>query len=122
MQFITHIADTSPGKGEEGTEETTPEVRSGTPLGFLRSLLSISPTSEDEQGRSVKRYRRVALTAMTSILSKVIVLATTIISVPLTFHYLGAERYGLWMTITSSVLFSGLRRFRRGEWPCGGGR
>jgi O-antigen/teichoic acid export membrane protein len=61
------------------------------------------------------RYRRAALNAFTSIFSKVIVLATTIISVPLTFHYLGAERYGLWMTITSSVLFLGFADFGVGN-------
>jgi O-antigen/teichoic acid export membrane protein len=55
------------------------------------------------------------LTAFTSILSKVIVLVTTIVSVPLTFHYLGAERYGLWMTITSSVLFLGFADFGVGN-------
>ena len=53
------------------------------------------------------RYRRAALTGVTSILAKVIVLITTIVSVPLTFRYLGLERYGLWMTITSFVLFLG---------------
>jgi O-antigen/teichoic acid export membrane protein len=36
-----------------------------------------------------------------------VVLVTTIISVPLTYRYLGADRYGLWMTITSFVLFLG---------------
>ena len=61
------------------------------------------------------RYRRVVLTGFTSILAKVIVLVTTIVSVPLTFRYLGAERYGLWMTITSFVLFLGFADFGVGN-------
>ena len=43
------------------------------------------------------------------------VLATTIISVPLTFRYLGTDRYGLWMTVTSFVLFLGFADFGVGN-------
>ena len=60
------------------------------------------------QGRSDERHRRVALTALTSAVAKVVSLATSLISVPLTLHYLGAERYGIWMTISS---FAGLLAF-----------
>ena len=63
--------------------------------------------ANSEASRSRDRYRRAALTGATSILAKVVVLATTIISVPLTFRYLGLDRYGLWMTISSFVLFLG---------------
>ena len=82
---------------------------------LLRQVLFSQGNDAGERGRSITRYRRAALSAMTSILSKVIVLATTIISVPLTFRYLGAERYGLWMTITSSVLFLGFADFGVGN-------
>ncbi len=58
--------------------------------------------------RSRERSSRAILTGLTSILSKVVVLVSTVISVPLTFRYLGDDRYGLWMTITSCVLFLGL--------------
>ena len=81
----------------------------------MRELLLSRGNNADERGRSIVRYRRAALSAITSIFSKVIVLATTIVSVPLTFHYLGAERYGLWMTITSSVLFLGFADFGVGN-------
>ena len=57
--------------------------------------------------RSVERYRRITLTALTSLGAKGITLLTAVIVVPLTFRYLGPERYGLWMTITSFVLFLG---------------
>jgi O-antigen/teichoic acid export membrane protein len=48
-------------------------------------------------------------------LAKLVVLATTVLSVPLTFQYLGADRYGLWMTITSLVLFLGFADFGLGN-------
>lgn len=71
----------------------------------LSLLFSRVPTDGSERGRSIVRYRKAGLSAASSIFSKLVVLVTTIVSVPLTFRYLGAERYGLWMTITSSVLF-----------------
>jgi len=56
-----------------------------------------------EEGRSKERYRRVAMTALASAFAKGVSMLTVIISVPLTLHYLGSERYGLWMTISSLI-------------------
>jgi len=55
------------------------------------------------QGRSDERYRRVVLTTLTSVAAKCAALLALLISIPLTIHYLGAERYGMWMTIASLV-------------------
>lgn len=52
-------------------------------------------------GRSRERQRRVALTALASASAKGVAVLTSLISVPLTLNYLGVERYGLWMTISS---------------------
>jgi len=57
-------------------------------------------------GRSKERYRRALLTTVSSGLSKLITVTISLISVPLTFHYLGVERYGLWMTISSVIAFA----------------
>jgi len=54
-------------------------------------------------GRSMERYRRIAFTALSSGGVKSINILTSLISVPLTIGYLGTERYGLWMTISSFV-------------------
>ena len=72
----------------------------------IRSVLRFKPfdTSTDE-GRSKERYRRVVLTAGSSFVSKGVTILTGLISVPLTVHYLGTERYGLWMTISSTIAF-----------------
>ena len=63
--------------------------------------------SSSAEGRSKERYRRVMLTSFTAILSRGIGIATALVSVPLTVHYLGAERYGLWMTISSVIALLG---------------
>ena len=47
------------------------------------------------------------MTGASASVSKVISMATSILTVRLTFRYLGAERYGLWMTITSIVMMLG---------------
>jgi O-antigen/teichoic acid export membrane protein len=56
------------------------------------------------RGRSEERYRRVAFTTLTSAGARLTSVMTMIVIVPLTIHYLGSERYGMWMAITSSVL------------------
>ncbi len=60
-----------------------------------------------EQGRSRERYRRMAFTSVASLGSRAIGLLATLISVPLTFRYLGVERYGLWMVLTSFISIMG---------------
>lgn len=52
-------------------------------------------------GRSSERYRRVALTALTSFGVKGVAALASFISIPLTLGYLGRERYGLWVSISS---------------------
>jgi O-antigen/teichoic acid export membrane protein len=51
--------------------------------------------------RSRQRLHRAALTAGTAALARGVSMLGILISVPLTVRYLGQERYGLWMTITS---------------------
>lgn len=51
----------------------------------------------------MERYRRVVLTALTSLSAKGITALTMLVSVPLTVDYLGAERYGMWMAISSLI-------------------
>jgi O-antigen/teichoic acid export membrane protein len=58
-------------------------------------------------GLSHERYRRMALTTITAVAARGTGVLAMLISVPLTFHYLGAERFGLWMTLGSFVAFLG---------------
>jgi O-antigen/teichoic acid export membrane protein len=74
----------------------------------LISLLRLEPfdTSAPE-GRANERHRRIVLTAIFSAAAKGVNVLTVLISVPLTVKYLGAERYGLWMTISSVIAILG---------------
>ena len=53
--------------------------------------------------RSKERYRRIGISAIASASVQAISLLTSLITVPLTLNYLGIERYGLWVVISSTV-------------------
>lgn len=59
-------------------------------------------TSERERG--AERFKRIFATGISSVFSKSVSLGITLITIPLTLKYLGAELYGLWMTLTSIML------------------
>lgn len=71
---------------------------------FLR-LIRLRPFDEGTaEGRANERHRRVALSAATAALSKVLGLLATLLSIPLALSYLGAERFGIWSTLSSLVI------------------
>jgi O-antigen/teichoic acid export membrane protein len=68
----------------------------------ISSVITLKPfDTNTEDGRSKERYRKVILSAGSSVFNKVVTILTGLISVPLTVDYLGVERFGLWMIITS---------------------
>ena len=70
----------------------------------LKQVLRLKPyDTSTEAGRSQERYRRAALTTFTSVVARGAMVLSTLVAVRLTVRYLGTERYGLWMTITSIV-------------------
>lgn len=60
-----------------------------------------------EGGRSRERYRRAGFTAAAAFAAKLVGVVTILVIVPITLGYLGSERYGLWMTISSVSLMLG---------------
>ena len=74
--------------------------------GVLKSFLT--KTNLD---RGIERYRRAGITASTSFLAKALTILIGFVSVPLTVHYLGAERYGVWLTISSLLTWLALTDF-----------
>ena len=52
---------------------------------------------------------------MTLIAARVVNIATGLATIPLTFHYLGKEQFGLWMTLTSFISFLSFSDFGLGE-------
>lgn len=81
-------------------------------LSFIRLIPFDTST---EQGRSKERYRRIAFTATANAGAKAITIVTSLITVPLTLNYLGAERYGLWMTVSSVIAMMGFADFGIGN-------
>ena len=57
--------------------------------------------TDTKEGRSMERQRRIALTAFTSLIGKVFSMALPLITVRLTYSYLGVEVYGLWSAVTT---------------------
>jgi len=51
------------------------------------------------------RYRRAASTAVMNMVAQIIQVATGLISVPLALNYVGPERFGIWMTLSTALAF-----------------
>ena len=72
-------------------------------------------SSSDPAHRSAARHRRAAVTGITSGISRAVRIGVTLITIPLTLHYLGNERFGLWMTISSVLAMAGFADFGVGN-------
>lgn len=81
-------------------------IRFSNVISKLFTLIKLTPFDKStESGISNERYRRIILTGDTAFVSKIVHLFITLIIIPLTVNYLGAERYGMWMTVTSILGF-----------------
>ena len=60
-----------------------------------------------EQGRAAERKRRALLSTLTAMAAKLLGVGASLLTIPLTLGYLGPERFGLWMAITSFVAMLG---------------
>jgi O-antigen/teichoic acid export membrane protein len=78
------------------------------PMRIWRALRFHPHDASTEDGRSRERYRRVALSSAAAFSGRAIALLSTLITVPLTYRYLGAERYGLWMVLVSFITAMGI--------------
>jgi O-antigen/teichoic acid export membrane protein len=77
----------------------------------LRVLLPGSPALSQEQQRSYERYRRIAWSGLTGIASKMVSVLVGIATVPLVVNYVGKEQFGLWMVVSSLVVWMQLADF-----------
>jgi len=78
----------------------------------LREILRLKPfDTGTPEGRSKERYRRAALTSVTSFFARVLGIFTGLAWIRLSITYLGKERYGLWMAVGSVVAWANLADF-----------
>jgi len=74
----------------------------------LKKIFQFTPHDiTNAEGKSYERYRRILLTGGSTAIVKIFSVAINLITVPLTVNYLGAERYGLWMAISSVMALMG---------------
>ena len=57
----------------------------------------------DRTNHEVVRERRAFISAVTATAAKLVNVATLLISIPLVLNYLGPERYGLWLVMSSFI-------------------
>ena len=71
------------------------------------SVLRLRPFDRSTAvGRSRERYRRIALATASVIAARAASAVSVLVSVPLTIRYLGHERYGMWMVISSLMILA----------------
>jgi len=74
----------------------------------LKKIFRFTPhDTSNAQGQSHERYRRILLTGGSTAIVKIFSVTINLITIPLTVNYLGAERYGLWMAISSIIALMG---------------
>src|SRR5450755_1734753 len=78
---------------------------------FLDARVLKSFLTKTNSDRGLERYRRAGITASTSFLAKALTIVIGFVSVPLTVHYLGTERYGVWLTVSSLLTWMALTDF-----------
>ncbi len=71
---------------------------------WVRLTVGRAEPTDDGQ----RRYSRLLRGVLSSVAGRGIGTLISIISVPLTVHYLGAERYGLWVSISTMLAWLGL--------------
>jgi len=85
-------------------------------LAQLWNNLKPSAASGHDAGqRGAGRDRRAAITGGTAVLARGVQVSTSLITIPLAVHYLGHERFGLWMTISSVLAMANFADFGIGN-------
>jgi O-antigen/teichoic acid export membrane protein len=75
----------------------------------VRATLRLTPfDTTTADGRSKERYRRAALTTVTTMIARAVGVFTGLAWIRLSLSYLGKDRYGLWMAMGSLVSWMNL--------------
>lgn len=74
---------------------------------YIRLAFSGAGTSNEAQ----RRYVRIVQAVSTGLAGRGVAVLVSFISIPLTVRYLGAERYGVWVTISTAIAWMALADF-----------
>lgn len=77
--------------------------------------LSLDAPHADEGPRGTGRNRRAAFTGGTAVVARGVQIGASLVTIPLTVHYLGNERFGLWMAISSVLAMANFADFGIGN-------
>jgi O-antigen/teichoic acid export membrane protein len=78
-------------------------------------LLPPDPESLTEDERGAERNRRAVITGGVGTIARAVQVGSSLITVPLALKYLGNERFGLWMTISSLLAMAAFADFGVGN-------
>jgi O-antigen/teichoic acid export membrane protein len=78
-------------------------------------LLPPDPESLTDETRGAERNRRAAVTGGVATVARAVQVGSSLITIPLTLKYLGNERFGLWMTISSVLAMAAFADFGIGN-------
>lgn len=93
------------------TPETAKPSLFAMARGYLRAEKLKGLLTKTSGSRGGERYRRAGITASSSFITKALNILISFLSVPLTVHYLGSERYGVWLTISSLLTWMTMTDF-----------
>ncbi len=80
-------------------------------LRYLKNPKALNGLFKPNPDRGRERYRRAGITGSASLIQKALNIVISFASVPLTVHYLGPERYGVWLTISSLLVWMSMTDF-----------
>src|SRR5258706_10452144 len=73
-----------------------------SPISRIRTYLGRRAfDSSTEKGRAAERHHRIRQSISAAVIARGTSIITALISLPLTLNYLGADRYGLWVTLST---------------------
>jgi O-antigen/teichoic acid export membrane protein len=90
------------------------------PRGWLRFLNFATADEFDTAStaiaaRSRQRYRRVGASALAYLAARVVTSTSTLVAIPLATRYLGSEKFGLLMLVTSFIALLAFADFGLGS-------
>lgn len=104
-----NVAREGSPSAKHGVDRSTPVMTSSPRwwlsrrAGVVQLLVSASDGADTstEAQRGTERSRRAVYSAGCSFAARALLVASTLISIPLTFNYLGYERFSVWMVFSS---------------------